>query len=130
MIRVAGYDIDGCLNYIQGGQYAEVEIGIPASANLSEKDIDVIKAATLVEEIFVVVHGEEERLVGSYALYGWRRINREWDGSIQIAWQTSRTTEVNDLKEQLAAAQSENEILSQAVAELGQLVSDLKGESE
>lgn len=129
MIRIAGYEIDGCLNYIQGGQYAEVEIGIPPSANLTEEDIDAIKAATLAEEVFVVVQGKEQHLVGSYALYGWRRIHKEWDGSIRIAWQTSRTTEVNDLKEQLAAAKEENETLSQAVIELAQLVSDLKGEA-
>ena len=128
MVRVAGYEFPATLNYIQGGQYAEVEIMIDSSAKLKDKDIEKIKDADILEEVFIE-YGKTVTHVGTYALFGWRRMSKEWDDSIRIAWQTSRETDVTELKEQLAAAKEENETLSRAVIELAQLVSDLKGES-
>ena len=127
MIKVAGYSIESTINYIQGGQYAELELIIPARSQLTETDIDMIKNAAVLEEV-MMNYGKEAGIVGTYALYGWRRLERQWNGDMLIAWQTSRETDVTELKEHLAAAKEESETMSQAILELAQLVSDMKGE--
>ena len=121
MIRIAGFDIDSGINYNPDGQYAEIELVIPASANLADEDIMKIRDATLLEEVFIE-YGETETYVGSYALFGWRRMQREWDGSMNIAWQTGRMTEIDSLRDELAKAKQENKELTDALLELANIV--------
>ena len=131
MIRIAGHKFDGIINYIQGGQYAELELMIPPDNGFSSADLDAIKNASMLEDISMD-RGRQADVVGRYALYGWRRIEKQWNGGVLIAFQTNRETDVDALNAAVEQLKSENEALKkeneekdEALLELASIISEL-----
>ena len=114
MIRIAGITINGNVNYIQGEHYAEVVLRIVDASSITEEELSAIKNATELEE-YVVAYGVEGDTGSQYALLGWRRVEKTWDGALVIAWQTYRATDIETLRQ-------DNEDLTQALLELAEIV--------
>ena len=114
MIRVAGLTLDGYIRYVQGEKYAELELRISRDRSMTDEEIASVKNAEQLEE-FILEYGQEGDTIGTYNLYGWRRIVKDWDGSTIISWQTNRTTDIEQLRQ-------DNEDLTQAILELAEIV--------
>lgn len=113
MVRIAGKTFDCPINYSAGPQNADIEIIIPSSAKLSDDDIVAIKNADKLEELDYA-YGKIGGVIGVYSLLGWQAVEMLYNG-IRFRWQTYRTTDINQIKQ-------DNEDLTQALLELAQIV--------
>lgn len=109
MIRIANmvFDTDAEIS----GE--SVETTIPTSAGLTEEQIEAIKNAKLLERLNVN-YGDVTGILAAYNLIEWRKVEKVRDGT-RFAWQTYRTTDIEQLKQ-------DNEDLTAAVLELAALI--------
>lgn len=113
MVRIAGRTLPGYVTYLSGVQDADIELLVPYEAGLTSDDIAAIQSAETLEE-FALNHGEVGETIGVYHLYTWQSVGKN-AGGYRFRWQTYRTTDINQLKQ-------DNEDLTQAVLELAQIV--------
>ena len=121
MVRIGNITFDCTANYSN----ADVEIIIPISHEITDEELLTLKNSTLLEEV-EVNYGEETGTIATYALCGWKSMERVYGGT-RIRWQTYRTTDIEPLKEQLKLAQQDNEDLTQALLELAEIVGGSNG---
>lgn len=111
MFRINDVVFNGYLNYTAGASGADIEAKI--EGGVDEETLIALKNATLLEDL-EVDYGEIKGVRGTYQLFGWRKIENVRDG-VRISWQTYRTTDIEQIKQ-------DNEDLTQAVLELAQIV--------
>lgn len=121
MIRVANKTYNGAVSLRAGEAGSEIEVLFEDGDLLTDEDLIAMKNATLLEDL-VENYGEVSGIRGSYALYGWRSIRYVVPGKVKVSWQTYQTTDIDELKEQLRAAQEENEVLEDALLELAEII--------
>ena len=118
MIRIAGITLDCNVRYRAGDSGAEAEINVPSRITLTDEQIIAIKNAEIIEEIDNK-YGKAGDVIGTYSLVGWRSVEKTDDG-IWFTWQTYRTTDLEQLRQ-------ENEDLTQALLELAEIVGGSNG---
>ncbi len=111
MVRIAGLEIEASVVYNAGPSNADIEIKI--TGGVDDETLNLLKNATELEDL-EVDYGEIKGVRGTYQLFGWRKIENVRDG-LRISWQTYRTTDIEQIKQ-------DNEDLTQAVLELAQIV--------
>ena len=114
MIRIANHTFDAYLNQTNG----EIEVLIPNGTSVSDEQLVDIKNSKLLEEL-VSNFGSEPELIGTYSLVDWMAVERRPNGLI-IRWQTYRTTDIDQLKQ-------DNEDLTAALLELAEIVGGNNG---
>lgn len=113
MIRIGGMTLNADVSYSAGENGGDIEIVIPYSAQLTDEQLLSIRDAETLEELdmnFGIANGVR----GTYALLGWRSIEKAYNG-LRIRWQTYRTTDIEQLKQ-------DNEDLTAALLELAALI--------
>ena len=108
MVEIAGRKIDTVVDL----RDEEVSVFAPG-LTLTEDDILEIRNAKEIREYATTAAGDEN-LTKMYNLIVWKSVENV-GGSIRFRWQTYRTTDINQLKQ-------DNEDLTQAVLELAQIV--------
>lgn len=113
MVRIGDLILDCVASYSANDSIAFVEIVVPATHEITNDELLAIKDAQLLEELNVE-YGEITGVKAVYALYGWQGFEKIWGGT-RIRWQTYRTTDIEQIKQ-------DNEDLTQALLELAQIV--------
>lgn len=109
MVRIAGMTFDTDIE-ING---ETVEATIPNEYDLSDEQVETLKNAKKLERLDMN-YGKEVGVLASYNLVDWRKVEKERYG-MRFGWQTYRTTDVDQLKQ-------DNEDLTQALLELAEIV--------
>lgn len=132
MYRIAGMVFNGQINYNAGSDHRMIAITVPDS--LTENQILALKNAELIE----VLGNDNNDIIGSYRLTGWRRVEKVANG-IQFMWSTITTVEVDTINAKIT---QQGETLSDhtetlnnnaielsdildAITELGDLIAEL-----
>lgn len=109
MVRISDmcFDTDAEIN----GE--TIEVTIPKEYELENEQIESLKNAKTLERLSMN-YGKETGILAVYNLIEWRKVEKVRYG-IRLAWQTYRTTDIEQIKQ-------DNEDLTQAVLELAQIV--------
>lgn len=113
MVRIGGITLNADVSYSAGENGGDIEIVIPYNVQLTDEQLTSIRDAETLEELDVNF-GVENGVIGTYVLLGWRAIEKGYNG-LRIRWQTYRTTDIEQLKQ-------DNEDLTAALLELAALI--------
>lgn len=120
MVRIDGRIYNGNVIYRMDDEHADISALLTKEEGFTDEEVMALQTASLLEEL-IVNYGVVEGVLNRFNLTGWRSVQRKMTG-ILFVWQTYKVTEIDTLKEQLAAAQEENKALEDALVELADIV--------